>query len=269
VLFDGAPLFTYEGRKALLYTDLGDAGTPFPADPRRSFLSILEERSDSQRLTWFKRFLGNVWILHLDPSRMTSLSKKEARWIERDGSNLASWYQRLPGEDPGAIDALRSDMSEVIDGLQYFRLVSAGGAAKELFATLAKGDGSRPQTYDVSLEELSPGQRQLFALYAILHVAASQARVLCFDDPDNFVALREIQPWLQKISDLAQENGSQVMLISHHPEVIDYLAASSAFRFERPTGDVVRVRPFKVNRDSGLKASEALARGWDDESTPG
>lgn len=81
--------------------------------------------------------------------------------------------------------------------------------------------------------------------------------------------IREIQPWLQKISDLAQENGSQVMLISHHPEVIDYLAASSAFRFERPTGDVVRVRPFKVNRDSGLKASEALARGWDDESTPG
>ena len=60
------------------------------------------------------------------------------------------------------------------------------------------------------------------------------------------MALREIQPWLMKLSDVIEASGGQLFLISHHPEVIDYLAAGSAFKFERPGGDVARVRPFEV-----------------------
>lgn len=263
VSFNGKPIFRYEDRRVHLYTDDGLLDTTFPADPRRSFLAILEERPEDQRVSWFRRFLANVWIFRLNPTLMTSVSKKESQWLERDGSNLASWYRRLPGEEPGAVDTLKADMREIIDGLQFFRLVSAGGTAKELFATLSKG-GSDGGSYDVSFDELSPGQRELFALYAILHVAAHRASVLCFDEPENFVALREIQPWLVKLSDAVQEGRGQLFLISHHPEVIDYLAAGSAFKLERPTGDVVRARPFEVSLDSGLKASESLARGWDD-----
>jgi AAA domain, putative AbiEii toxin, Type IV TA system len=189
---------------------------------------------------------------------MTSISKKEAGWWERDGSNLASWYRSLAQEDPEAADAIKVDMREIIDRLQHFRLAPAGGTAKELFATVAGGPGEGRKPYDLALEELSLGQRQLLALYAILHGAARRATVVCFDEPDNFVALREIQPWLVKISDALEESGGQLLVISHHPEVIDYLAAGSAFKFERPTGDVARVKPLAVDRDSGLKASEAL-----------
>lgn len=126
----------------------------------------------------------------------------------RDGSNLASWYQRLPAEEPEAVDAIKADMIEVIDGLKFFRLVPAGGTAKELVATLGAGGGRK--TYDLSFDELSLGQRELFALHAIVHYAARRARVLCFDEPDNFVALREIQPWLVKLSDAVDESGTQL-----------------------------------------------------------
>jgi predicted ATPase len=261
--FEGKPIFKYEGRKVHLYDDQGKPGSSFQADPRRSFLSILEERPESQRLMWFKRFIESLWILRLNPTLMTSVSKKEAQWLDRDGKNLASWYQRVAPEQPDAADALKADMREVIDGFQFFRHVSVGGTAKELFATYAIASGDTRKTYDISLDELSFGQRELFALYAILHMAVRRAKVLCFDEPDNFVALREIQPWLIKLSDAVEESGSQLLLISHHPEVIDYLAAGSAHKFERPGGDVVRVRPFEVDLDTGLKASEALARGWD------
>src|SRR5262249_4469657 len=136
--YEGKPLFKYEERKVHPYDDQFNLGTPFPADPRRSFLAVLEEREDNQRLTWFKQFIGNLWILHLSPALMTSISKKETPWLERDGKNLASWYRVWSAEYPEAVDALRADMREVIDGLQFFRLVSAGDTAK-LFAVLGKG----------------------------------------------------------------------------------------------------------------------------------
>jgi predicted ATPase len=262
-------LFKYETRKVHLYDDQGKLATSFPADPRRSFLAVLEERPENQRLVGFKRFIGSFWILRLSPDRMASVSKKEAPWLDRNGENLVSWYRRLPAEEPEAVDALKADMIEIIDGLQFFRLISAGSTAKELVATLSVGGGAGRKKYDLSFEELSLGQRELFALYAVLHVAARRAKVLCFDEPDNFVALREIQPWLVKLRDAVEESGGQAFLISHNPEVIDYLAAASSFKFERPGGDVTRVRPLVVNLSTGLKASEALARGWDDGQSEG
>jgi hypothetical protein len=144
------------------------------------------------------------------------------------------------------------------------------GSAAQAWASAAKASGRPDKGIFPSDKRNVRGKRGIRSLAELL--AAALASPPSRNRAQQIFRnhhIREIQPWLQKISDLAQENGSQVMLISHHPEVIDYLAASSAFRFERPTGDVVRVRPFKVNRDSGLKASEALARGWDDESTPG
>ncbi len=262
--FQGKPIFKYEDHKVHLYDDQFKPRTSFPTDPRRSFLAVVEERSETEHLLWFKRFIGSLWILRLNPNLMMSVSKKEALWLARDGENLASWYRSFAAEVPDAADSLKADMREIVDGLQHFRLVSSGGSAKELFATLAVGSGDAKRTYDLALDELSLGQRELFALYAVLHIAARRAKVLCFDEPDNFVALREIQPWLIKLSDSLEESGGQLLLISHHPEVIDYLAAGSAFKFERPGGDVARVRRFEVDLDTGLKASEALARGWDD-----
>jgi hypothetical protein len=50
------------------------------------------------------------------------------------------------------------------------------------------------------------------------------------------------------------------MIISHHPEVIDYLALDSVWRFERPSGPVI-ARPLEANGAPELKLSEIVARG--------
>src|ERR1035438_8231016 len=44
--------------------------------------------------------------------------------------------------------------------------------------------------------ELSEGQRCLICLYAILHFVLAKGHTAILDEPDNFVSLREIQPWL-------------------------------------------------------------------------
>lgn len=265
VTFDGKPIFRYDERNVHLYDDRSfKLGTTFPADPKRSFLAILEERPENQRLMAFKRFVDSIWILRLQPGAMSSVSTKETRWLERDGSNIASWYRALAPEEPDAVEALRDDLRETFDGLQHFRLLASGGTAKDLVARFTAGTKAARSEYELTLDELSSGQRELFAIYAVLHIAVRHARLICFDEPDNFVALREIQPWLIKLTDAVEEQGAQLLLISHHPEVIDYLASASPFKFDRPSGSLARVRPLKIDLSEGLKASEALARGWAD-----
>jgi hypothetical protein len=117
------------------------------------------------------------------------------------------------------------------------------------------GDG-----YSLPFTQLSEGHRILSMLYAIVYGLVGSASVLCFDEPENFISLPEVQPWLQCVRDLVEEREGQVLLISHHPEVIDYLAADSAFRFERPSGDLARVSEWIPDPSKIMKPSEILAR---------
>lgn len=66
------------------------------------------------------------------------------------------------------------------------------------------------------------GGRLWIVLYAITLLTADQGTVLFIDEPVNYVALREIQPWLIALADACGGAVPQAVLCSHHPEVIDY-----------------------------------------------
>jgi putative AbiEii toxin of type IV toxin-antitoxin system len=136
-------------------------------------------------------------------------------------------------------------------------LARNGGNFASFFSHL---NNERPEARTDNLLELSEGQRVLAVLYASVCDLVRNGAVLCFDEPDNFVALSEIQPWLQVLRDALETRGGQAMIISHHPEVMDYLALDSLWWFERPSGPVI-VRPFETDTASPLKLSELVARG--------
>jgi ABC-type glutathione transport system ATPase component len=97
------------------------------------------------------------------------------------------------------------------------------------------------------------GQRVLIALYTLLRFAErSTIPLVCIDEPDNFVSLAEIQPWLMAISQTVEDHGSQVLFISHHPELINYLAPQDAVLLRRPEGGPTRVLPFPAAPGSTL-----------------
>jgi hypothetical protein len=66
-----------------------------------------------------------------------------------------------------------------------------------------------------------------------------------------------------KLLDRVDERTAQVILVSHHPELLDQLADQGGVLFDRPDGRETRVLPFEPPEDSGLKASEIIARGWE------
>ena len=75
------------------------------------------------------------------------------------------------------------------------------------------------------------------------------------------MALREIQPWLIELIDRTRLAGDQCFLISHHPELINYLAPSHGVRFFRDNLGPVRTQPFQTSEDDGLLSAEVVARG--------
>ena len=80
------------------------------------------------------------------------------------------------------------------------------------------------------------------------------------DEPDNFVGLPELQPWVLSMRELLDEK-HQLVLISHHPEILSNSGeANGRYLWRDNHTSPTRYGPLKV--PEGMGAGEAIARGW-------
>ena len=151
-------------------------------------------------------------------------------------------------------------MREAVPGLEALDAKEAGLDVRVLQATFRSQSG---KSLDLPFSDLSEGQRVLIALYVLLYCAVDENATLLIDEPDNFIALAEIQPWLLQLLERVDERNAQVILVSHHPELLDQLASQGGVLLDRPGGGETRIVPFPEMNDSGLRPSEMIARGWE------
>lgn len=147
------------------------------------------------------------------------MSRQEAEGLDRTGANLVSWLRAVFLESPEVQSRLNEDLRDVLAGFQTLRLEKTGNA-RELVLSFRANDSE----YQLPLGQLSDGQRILLLLYALLHAAAPQASLLVLDEPENFVAPHEIQPWLVQFAQALRRHGNQALVVSHNPEGINDLA---------------------------------------------
>jgi ATPase subunit of ABC transporter with duplicated ATPase domains len=187
---------------------------------------------------------------------------KEELYPNVNLSNFAAWYRHLVQENRKEDADLTASLRLALDDFKFLELTAAGENARLLLAEFAHGDGP---SVKFGFNELSEGQRCLICLYAILHFVLAKGATVILDEPDNFISLREIQPWLSAISDLVEEGRGQVIIISHHPELINQWAPNFGVQFVRDGIGPVRVEEFHGDPESGVSPSELIARGWDRE----
>ena len=260
LLLNGRKLFHFQEGNAELYHDDFTPGPQYPFDWTQSGVAVLQPRPDNKKLTRFRNEMEKIIIAGIHPMRMSSESRGEESALSRNMENFVSWYRFLSQEYQGAMLNLFEELKKVIPGFSSFSVKEAG-EARVLKVMLEKpGGNGRPLAYDFS--ELSDGQRVLVALYAVLFGLKDEGVSLFLDEPDNFVALREIQPWLTALTDSCGEGIEQAVLISHHPEVLDQLALSSGRWFDRDNNGPTRVSDQPKVSVEGLKPSESMARGW-------
>jgi len=108
--------------------------------------------------------------------------------------------------------------------------------------------------------ELSEGQKVLIALYALVYCTPENS-LICIDEPENFLALPEIQPWLNVLREQCKERKLQALLISHHPSLINFLAAYSGYWFSRQDNHT-RIEKITEQDSDGLSLAQLIEIGW-------
>lgn len=257
---EGRVLFAYRDGYVHLHDNDGKEGTRFPFRNVRSFLPEMEARPENRDLMRFLEHTRSVRALKLIPPLIGSTTADEDDRLHRSGDNFASWYRHLAQERAGELHELFEAIRRALPGFRSLALIGAGkqGRTRDLVARFDSPGGGQ---HELVFETLSDGQRALIVLYALLVDLRSAPRLVILDEPENFVGLTEIRPWLQALDDVVIDGG-QLLMISHHPEVIDSLAAEHPVMLERDEGGgPVRVREAIFTRDGGLRASEQLLRG--------
>jgi predicted ATPase len=204
----------------------------------------------------FGDFLRDMWIVAPDPRAMLRGRDEPGEMLRTDCANFSAWLRRAMIENPEEVARAREALLPVMD----LRVLHVPRSSSRLVA----GFETAEVKYTLDFDQLSDGQRQLIVLYVLRHVICQPGRLVVFDEPDNYVALREIQPWLGELIELAlTEGGPQIWLVSHHPEVLNELARDHGHQLARVAGGATRIVPFPD--PGGLSPAQLVAGGWSDE----
>lgn len=254
-------LFSFMDGKIYSHRDDSSEIPPFPALQSRSALGIMPEQEDNKRLIAFREALRNLTCVHLNPMLMEYASESETAEATPEMSNFPAWYRHFSQQDTEGFLRLTDDLREVLPDFDVLQLRATGSQRRELWM---KPEGGK-ETVAFRFDELSDGQRTLIVLYAILNFSVGKGKIICIDEPENFVSSRELQPWLMLLQERIEDFGGQAILISHHPEFINVMAPQDAIQFRRNNGGPVTIRPFETARFAGLTPAEIVVRGWDNE----
>lgn len=257
---NGRPLFEFHLGEVHLYRDNYSPGPVFGADWTESDLARVPPRDDNRRLTRFLEFMRKIIVCGLYPASFETESSTEDPFLKRDARNFASWYRHILLERQELVPEFTKALQEVIDGFRGIRMEKVGLDTRALMVMFDQFN----QRYELRLNEISDGQRALIALYSLVRLAAGQGYTLFLDEPDNYLALTEIQPWIIGLADACGGDVPQAVLCSHHPELIDYLGGDRGLVLRRESSGVTVARPSNdLAIEGGLKLSEVIARGWE------
>lgn len=232
--------------------------TGFPLDWRQAALAAIQPRGSIAKLALLQEELGKLLILRPNPRDVERESRAESKRPNASLSNLNSWYRALSQEQEWT-DELRDSLRCVWPDFRSFKLVDVGRNAKALQLRFDSGTSGEPTLLFV--EQLSDGERGLIGLYMVrAAMETGAARSVLLDEPDNFVGLPELQPWVLSMRELLDED-HQLILISHHPEILSNSGEANGRYFWRDNHtSPTRIGPLKV--PEGMNAGEAIARGW-------
>jgi len=259
---EGKPLFEFISGEVHLYNDKFEHKVTYPFDWNRSAFETVMPRKENQTLTRFKEWFSGLLCFRLNPFAMAIQAEGEHPYPNVNLSNIAAWYRHLSQAEPRLTAATLESLRTSMDAFGYLGLIQAGENVRLLIAEFSSEDG---KSLKFGFGQLSDGQRCLICLYVILHFLIEQGKTVVLDEPDNFVSLREIQPWLTAVDDAIEDGRGQVLIISHHPEIINQWAVDRGVRFVREGMGPTRIIPLEAGRYPSLTPSEILARGWDDE----
>ena len=247
---------------AHLFNDSYKEGAILGFDWSQSGLSLIQARKDNRKLIEFRNIIEKMIIARLNPFSVDAECAHDSRYPGYTMENFVAWYNLISQEKQRLTLTLFEKLSEIIPDFDSFSLIKSGEERKVLKALFLDKKSNRQQQY--RFDRLSDGQRVLIMLYSLIIFLNGDDDnfIIILDEPENFVSIEEIQPWLDELSDACAEKENQYIIVSHHPESLDHLVRPYGLRFYRD-GSSFPIRTDTLpESDEPLSVSELIARGW-------
>lgn len=262
--WNASTFFNFDGKDAHLYrinrtTGEPEKGASFAADWSRSIISSIAEREDNWPLHRFRENVANWLLISPLPHIVKHEAESETRKLSFRAENFAEWYRNILQEHPNISYQTREYLKDVLPGFEQMSLKEVGQSRRLRVTFRISG-----KDLEFDFLKLSDGQRQLVMLYTFMEaLRIGVFSTIFIDEPDNFVSLREIKPWINNLQEICEEADRQAIMISHHPEIINEMARGKELWFSRPEGSHVIAKPMPTLAE--LKPAEILVRGWENE----
>lgn len=254
---DGKSLFS-RNLDGVSFQKADGGQTGFPLDWRQSALAAIQPQGSLRELSILQDAMAKLLILRPDPRAMKSESKSEMKQPDLYLNNLISWYRALSQDFDWTV-ALRDLLQGLWPDFRSFKLLDAGLNTKSLQLVFdASGTNDDNKLF---FEQLSDGEKALVGLYMVrAAISTGAAHTVLIDEPDNYVGLPELQPWVLSLRELLDDE-HQAIIISHHPEVLGQAGENCGRYLWRDNhSSPTRIAPLNVQE--GMNPSEAIARGW-------
>lgn len=259
VMCAGRYLYRMQNGEAELYDE---ASNPTRAlfDASMSGLSIASQNPDYRLLNDFRLQIGRIILCIPDPRVMQDVILNDIYIPTINFSNIASVYAGITQVEPDIYTEVAEILKDINPHFSKLRITP-----EQFYKYL-----SFEYIYDdvvcpYHLRELSDGERMLFALYVLLYGFIKKGMTVLLDEPDNYISLREIQPWCRELENSVSDFG-QCLMISHHPEIIDYMADQRGIWMSRlKSGESSIEKPDVGDNRELLTYSQMITRGLLDE----
>jgi len=246
--------------KAIMVDDRGDT-KELLVDPTISGVGFVPQDGVHTKLSAFRKQIDSIILCSPMPSLMQNTIQNDVFMPNINCTNIASVYSGLVQIEPQVYN-------DLIDALKRYNptFIRTRLDIRNYNKYLVFDFKYNDIECNYLLGELSEGEKTLFALNLILYGFIKRGYTVLLDEPDNYVSLKEIQPWCINLEDMIEDNG-QCLIISHHPEVIDFLAETRGKWFTRLRSGESKVRD-KLDIDENkdlLTYSQMISRGYLDE----
>ena len=164
----------------------------------------------------FGEMVSKIYPVHLNPQNLANYFEQESNVIGPNGEHFSAWFGYNLLNRNENLGLLYERCRSFIQGF-----VSANTPRKGSMKSVAVKVKLNQSEYTLELDELSDGQRVLFALYTILGNVPDGSTII-LDEPENFLAPSELQPWLFAIDDEWEERGLQFIVLTHNPKTLNW-----------------------------------------------
>lgn len=183
-------------------------------------LPLIFDNYENRDIINFRNWLANMIVISPNPSSMTGISVQEADNLHPDCENFVDFLTSQLQKDFSLFESLRKKLHYVLEDFTAIKAHPIGESAKRI--EIAFDNLEKPIRFD----SLSDGEK-IFLLEASLMVLASQKKdfFLFWDEPDNYLAYREIQAFTRDMRSYFIDN-NQLIITSHSKQL------ASSFSYE-------------------------------------